>query len=49
VTLFGCGGASEKDKNPNPGVEYSKEGAPKRGGGIPSATPKGAKVEGQNK
>lgn len=39
----GCGGPSEKDKNPNPGLEYSKEGPPKRGGGVPSTTPKGAK------
>jgi hypothetical protein len=42
---FGCGDA-EKDKNPNPDLQYSKEGPPKRGG-IPSMP--GAKKTPNNK
>lgn len=44
MPMVGCGGPSEKDKNPNPSLEYSKDGPPKRGGGVPATTPKGAKV-----
>ena len=45
VTAAGCGGPSEKDKNPNPEITYSKDGPPKRGGGVPATTPKGAKTK----
>lgn len=29
---LGCGGNSSKDKDPNPSLEYNKEGPPKRSG-----------------
>ena len=45
IILGGCGGAStEKDANPNPDLEFSKEGPKKRGSGVPATTPKGAKM-----
>ena len=44
--LNGCGsGPSEKDTNPNPNLESSKEGPPKRGGAMPGSNPKGVKVD----
>ncbi len=45
INLAGCGGAgTEKDANPNPNLEFSKEGPRKRGSGVPATTPKGAKI-----
>jgi|LakMenE18May11ns_1017448.scaffolds.fasta_scaffold9188935_2 hypothetical protein len=45
INLGGCGGSNtEKDANPNPDLEFSKEGPKKRAGGVPATTPKGAKI-----